>query len=163
MKKPAIHFVKTSVIVCAMSLMSQAGWATQDGDRTITKTRNAVEQAASDDWYTLAEAAQRCFKKGVNFQQAVIWLNQSVLIERTPYNLEVMRDYYAANLLPMKALEMYSESYRIGVLARVDYRGSDICKKMARQVVKLGGFYDGFLRGENPNAISISPINNTSN
>lgn len=155
------RFVKNGVIVCTLLLMSQASWATHGGGKTIAKARSAVDQAAPDDWYTLAEAAQQCFKQGVNFQQAVIWLNRSIFIKRTPYNLEIRGDYYAASLLPRKALEAYSESYRIGILTRVDYQGSDICNKMARQVIKLAGSYDGFLQGSSLDTFGPSPTSNT--
>lgn len=132
MKNQFVRLAKASTIACSLLLMSQVTWATE-GQRTTTQTQRTVEKAAPDDWYLLAKAAQRCFKRGENLKLAVSWLNKSILIKRAPYNLEIRGDYYAANQLPRKALEAYAESYRIGFLTNMDYRGSDICEKMAER------------------------------
>ena len=76
-------------------------------DRTTYKTRDAVENASPDDWYTLAISAEKCFKKKVNLKEASEWLDQSLEIAETPFNLELKGDYYNNNRLPDKALEYY--------------------------------------------------------
>jgi len=76
-------------------------------DRTTEKTREAVENASPHDWYTLALSAEKCFKKKVNLKQAFEWLDQSLEIAKTPFNLELKGDYYHENQLPDKALEYY--------------------------------------------------------
>lgn len=79
-------------------------------DRTTEKTRDAVENASPHDWYTLAISAEKCFKKKVNLKEASEWLDQSLEIAKTPFNLELKGDYYNDNRIPDKALEYYIQA-----------------------------------------------------
>lgn len=93
----------TLIVILFISSSESFGFV----DRTIEKTRDAVENAGPNDWYTLAISAEKCFNKKVNLNEASKWLNQSLEIEETPFNLELKGDFCAENLLPDKALEYY--------------------------------------------------------
>ena len=92
------------LLIATTAQFSYAGY----GDKTSDKARTAVENAAPDDWKTYAKSAQKCIRKKVNLKEAATWIDKSLSIKETAYNLEVKGDYYAAMNLPEKAIEMYS-------------------------------------------------------
>ena len=101
-----------SILATAMAFVVLSGsmaFAKFD-DRTTEKTRDAVENASPHDWYTLAISAEKCFKKKVNLKEASEWLDQSLAIAKTPFNLELKGDYYNDNRIPDKALEYYLQA-----------------------------------------------------
>ncbi len=107
-------------------------------DRSIDKAREAVENAGPDDWYTLAANAEKCFKKNTNIKEAGEWLDRSLAIIETPYNLELKGDYYKLSRLPDKALEYYVKamSAKKGEDGHADL--TDIQLKIAK-IVNIGG------------------------
>lgn len=107
-------------------------------DRTTEKTRDAVESASPDDWYTLAISAEKCFDKKVNMIEAAKWLDQSLKIAETPFNLELKGDYFNKNSLPDKALEYYVRT--MITIKAIDGEGevTHIQKKIS-QIINLGG------------------------
>jgi len=115
-----------------------AAFAYNADDKTTEKTREAVENAGPDDWYTLAVSAEKCFKKNVNMKEAAEWLDQSIEIARTPYNLELKGDYYMINQLPEKALESYVEA--MNALKSKDFQAdvSDLQQKISK-ITNIGG------------------------
>lgn len=84
-------------------------------DKTTFKARQAVEQATSEDWLTLAESAEICFQKNVNLREAADWIDKSISIRETSYNLEVKGDYYHASNLYEEALRYYVRSMKKGM------------------------------------------------
>ena len=143
MKNP---FIKITAALFISLLSSQVSLASGISEKIVEKARYAVEQAAPDDWYTLAESAEKCIRKGVNLKEAVAWLEESLAIRRTAYNLEIQGDYFAKSQLPLKAVNAYAESFRLGVLHQEDYSDSNISEKIKQQVMKLGKAYDGDLK-----------------
>ncbi|MCK5210844.1 MAG: hypothetical protein KAQ79_22595, partial [Cyclobacteriaceae bacterium] len=107
-------------------------------DRTTYKTRDAVENASPDDWYTLAISAEKCFKKKVNLKEASEWLDQSLEIAETPFNLELKGDYYNNNRLPDKALEYYVRTMNKIKENDGDADVTHIQKKIAK-ITNIGG------------------------
>jgi hypothetical protein len=107
-------------------------------DRTTEKTRDAVESAGPDDWYTLAISAEKCFKKKVNMKEASKWLDQSIEIAETPFNLELKGDYYMDNRLPDKALEFYVRAMNNMKENDGEAEVSTIQKKIAK-IIHIGG------------------------
>jgi len=107
-------------------------------ERTTEKAREAVENASPHDWYTLAISAEKCFKKKVNLKQASKWLDQSIEIAETPFNLELKGDYYIDNKLPDKALEYYVRT--MNNIKENDGEGdvSHIQKKISK-IINIGG------------------------
>jgi hypothetical protein len=105
-------------------------------DKTTLKTRAAVSNASPNDWHTLAEAAERCIRKGVNMKEASQWLERSLEIKETAYNMSVKGDYYLANRLPQKALEFYAKSIELGKIEDPKYDPTPTQKKIASIVFK---------------------------
>ena len=101
-------------------------------NRTAEKARQAVEDAAPDDWYTYAQSAEKCLRKKVNLKEAKGWLERSIEIKETTYNLAVMGDYYSMNNLPEKALEYYVKSLRQGLESDIHYKDPITHEKMMK-------------------------------
>lgn len=108
-----------------------------EGSKTTEKARQAVEEAAPDDWYTYAQSAEKCIRKKENLKEAKAWLERSIEIKEDPYNLMVMGDYYSQNKLPEKALEYYVKSLRLGLENDINYQDPITHEKMmkARAIV----------------------------
>jgi len=107
-------------------------------DRTTKEARAAVESASPDDWYTYAQAAEKCIEKGVNMKEAAQWIKQSVEVRETTYNMRVLGDYYVANRLPEKAIEAYSKSIRIGKFQDKKYDDKETQDKVVALVKQIG-------------------------
>ena len=101
-------------------------------NKTVEKARLAVEEAAPDDWHTYAESAEKCMRKKVNLKEAKVWLDKSLNIKETPYNLAIMGDYYNMNDLPEKALEYYVKSLRVGLEQDIHYEDAVTHAKMMK-------------------------------
>jgi hypothetical protein len=128
------------ILVAAMSFLIITGgisYAELD-DRTTEKTREAVENASPHDWYTLAISAEKCFKKHVNLKQASEWLDQSIAIAETPFNLELKGDYFIDNKLPDKALEFYVRAMNVLKEKNGDADVRSIQKKISN-IINIGG------------------------
>jgi hypothetical protein len=107
-------------------------------DRTTEKTREAVENASPHDWYTLATSAEKCFKKKVNLKQASEWLDQSLEIAETPFNLELKGDYFIENQLPDRALEYYVRA--MSVMKEKDGEADVVqLQKKISKIINIGG------------------------
>ena len=106
-------------------------------NKTVSKARLAVEEAAPDDWKTFAESAEKCMKKKVNLKEAKAWLDKSIQIRETPYNLAVMGDYYQMNSLPDQALEYYVKSLRLGLEQDINYQDPVTHAKMMKARSKV--------------------------
>jgi len=119
------------VLSCSMSLAKV-------DDRTTEKTREAVENASPHDWYTLAVSAEKCFKKKVNLKQASEWLDQSLDIAETPFNLELKGDYFIENRLPDRALEYYVRAMNVMKEKNGEADVSNIQKKISK-IIDIGG------------------------
>lgn len=100
-------------------------------DKVTLKAREAVDKASPDDWYTYAKSAEKCLAKGVNLKEAAEWLDRSIEIKETAYNLELKGDYYRSNKLPDKALEYYVKSLKVGKKQDFDFDATAIQKKIA--------------------------------
>jgi hypothetical protein len=66
-------------------------------------------------------------------KEAYAWLDQSLEIAETPFNLELKGDYYKENRLPEKAVEYYV----LAMAAMKENDGSADVKKLQRKVAKL--------------------------
>jgi len=123
--------------IMAFVIMSTTVTFGKVDDRTTEKTQEAVENASPHDWYTLATCAEKCFKKKVNLKQASVWLDQSLEIAETPFNLELKADYYIDNKLPDKALVYYVRA--MNIIKENDGEGdvAHIQKKISK-IVNMG-------------------------
>ena len=68
--------LRFAVTMAFVVLNSSRTFANAD-DRTTEKTRDAVESAGPDDWYTLAVSAEKCFKKKVNRKENLVSTKRS--------------------------------------------------------------------------------------
>lgn len=120
---------------CMLSLVAfnTAAVAKNAGtNKTIEKAREAVNQASSDDWMTYAVSAEKCIRKNINLKEAAEWLDRSLAIKETPYNLKVKGLYYEKNNLPEKALEYYVKSLKVGIENDVTYEDLHTQAKVAK-------------------------------
>lgn len=103
----------------------------EKADKVTIKARELVNEAAPDDWMTYAKAAEKCINKGVNLKEAAQWLDTSIDIKETAYNLELKGDYYVRNNLPDKALEYYVKTLKVGKEQDFNFDARGIQKKIA--------------------------------
>jgi len=105
-------------------------------DKIVNKYKEIVENASPDDWYTLANSADMCLKKNINRKEIAVWLDKSLSIKETPYNLEVKGDYYRINNLPEKAGKCYLKAIQIGSEEDSNFDSSGLQEKIA-EIIKL--------------------------
>ena len=135
--KKISHLIAFSAaLACTVSLSSFAN-GNNDG-KVIEKARDAVENAAPDDWYTLAINADKCFKRNENMAEASRWLDRSIAIIETPYNMELKGDYYVKNKQPKKALAFYVKAMKMAKENHGDADITEIQKKVA-EIINIGG------------------------
>jgi len=130
--------IKALAATVAIVMLSGSITFAKVEDRTTERTREAVENASPHDWYTLATSAEKCFKKKVNLKQATNWLDQSLEIAETPFNLELKGDYFIDNRLPNRALEFYVRA--MNAMKENDGQ-ADITKlqKKISKIINIGG------------------------
>ncbi|MEM8965175.1 MAG: hypothetical protein AAGE93_02080 [Bacteroidota bacterium] len=138
MKNTMNIFSRTLIAAAFLFTVSLGAFANNNTDKTTQRAREAVENASPDDWYTLAKAAEKCIAKKVNLKEAAEWLNKSLAIHESAFNLRVKGDYYVHNKLPEKALEYYSKSIRVGKLEDPSYMDADTQEKILTLVRQLG-------------------------
>lgn len=102
--------------------------------KVVAKYQETVDNAAPDDWYTLAECADICLRKKINCKEISIWLDESLKIKETPFNLEVKGDYYVANNLPEKAGDYYLKALILGTDNDSKFDATGLQTKIARLV-----------------------------
>ena len=100
--------------------------------KILTKNRDIVQESAPDDWYTLAFCAEQCIKKNIVNKEVAEWIDKSLEIKKSSYNLEIKGDYYMKNKLPMKAGEFYLEAIKVGLEEDKNFNYSDLQSKIAR-------------------------------
>ena len=103
-----------TLLLVASLTVSNAFAAHANNEKIITKARAAIENASPDDWETYAKSAEVCIAKNINMKEASKWLDHSLSVKKTTYNLKVKGDYYLKNKLPVKAMEKYLEAIDIG-------------------------------------------------
>ena len=123
--------VTLSVILAFLVLSANA----MDGreEKIVSKNREAVENAAPDDWYTLAYSAKKCLDKKVNCKEVATWIDRSLAIKETSYNLEVKGDYYVANKLNEEALRCYVKAVSLAT-ENNNFDSGDLQKKIAKLI-----------------------------
>ena len=99
-----------SLAMAGMMLISTSTFAYGVKDKAVEKATAAVENAAPDDWKTLASQADFLIRKDAGLSSAKQWLEKSLEIKEDTYNLEVMGDYYMSSNLPAKAIAYYVKS-----------------------------------------------------
>ena len=100
--------------------------------KILNKYRDIVQESAPDDWYTLASSAAICLKKDIVNKEVAEWIDRSLKIKKTAYNLEIKGDYYMKTRLPEKAGAFYLEAMRVGLEEDKNFDSSELQSKIAR-------------------------------
>lgn len=79
-------------------------------DKVLIKARKAVAGNFDNNWKVFAQSAQMIIEEGVALEEAKSWLDTSLKIQKTPFNLEVMGDYYFTKGDKASAIKYYLES-----------------------------------------------------
>ncbi len=79
-------------------------------DKVLEKARSAVASNYDNSWKVFAQSAQMVIAKKVALEEAKEWLEASILIKETPYNLELMGDYYYAVGENRQAMDFWVQS-----------------------------------------------------
>ena len=106
--------------------------AMASNDKVVEKAREAVKNAADDDWKTLVKSAQICIRKGINMEEALVWINNSIAIDKNVENLELLGDYYYKFGNYRQAMISYVEVIKFGKANNVGYESSLIEEKIAK-------------------------------
>lgn len=96
----------TTLAIATVLLVSMSSFAGTK-EKALEKATEAVEQGAPDDWKLLASQADYLIRKDAGLATAKEWLDQSMEIAQTSYNMEVMGDYYVKCHLPKEAAKFY--------------------------------------------------------
>lgn len=115
------NYLSVAFCLSLLTLLSSSTFANETEDKTTLKAREAVENASPDDWMVYATSAEKCLKKNVNLKEAAEWIDKSISIKESPYNLKLKGMYYEKNNLPKKALEYYVRSLRVGLESDINY------------------------------------------
>jgi hypothetical protein len=127
--------ISNFLLILLLSCLAGSSYSS-DGkhDKIINKYRAEINDSAPDDWYTLASSAAACMKKNIVNKEVSAWIDRSIEIKKTPYNLELKGDYYMKNRLPEKAGEFYLEAIRIGLEEDKDFDAAKLQSKIAKIV-----------------------------
>lgn len=132
MKRPMMIICMLIFVGFSSTTMARDG----KDDKVIHKYQEIVDNASPDDWYTLARSADMCLKKNINRKEVAEWIDQSLSIRETPYNLEVKGDYYRINHLPEKAGQCYLKAIQLGSENDSDFDVKSLQTKIA-EVINL--------------------------
>jgi hypothetical protein len=125
--------VKVTLSVILVMLVLSASAMDGRQEKIVSKNREAVENAAPDDWYTLAYSAKKCLEKNVNCKEVAVWIDKSLAIKETAYNLEVKGDYYVANKLNEEALKYYVKAVSLAS-ENNNFDTDDLQRKIAKLI-----------------------------
>lgn len=95
----------------------------------IEQARKLVKEAKPNDWFSYALAADKCIRIGENLEEAEKWLQSSLDIKETGYNLSIQGDFYLKKGDVSLAIESYERSLHLGSL---NEEGFDPAKVQAK-------------------------------
>ena len=124
-------------LVTALLLTFSISFAST-GSKAEEKAREAVENAAPDDWHTLAESAEKLMRNKKNLKEANEWIDRSIEIKETAYNHTLKGDYFQAVKMPEKALKYYVKAMQLAQEENKDADLSSIQQKVAA-ITGIGG------------------------
>ena len=79
-------------------------------DKVLNKARKAVASNFDNNWKVFAQSASMIIEEEVALEEAKAWLDASLKIQKTSFNLEIMGDYYFATGDKKSAIKYYHES-----------------------------------------------------
>jgi uncharacterized membrane protein YvbJ len=105
---------KISTLALAVILTSSVAFANDDpNSKLVEKAKTAVSNADESDWETLAQSSEICFIKGENIEEALVWIDRSIAIKETSYNLEDKADYLSKVSRDKEAMKLYYQALLI--------------------------------------------------
>ncbi len=107
------------------------------GGGDVEKAQEKVAKADSNDYTAYAMGAEVCIDRGENLDEAFSWLKQSLEIKETPYNLELMGDYYKVTGEKRKAYIYYVSAMEKAREVNPEYKDNKLARKI-RRVTDLG-------------------------
>ncbi|MEP4534507.1 MAG: hypothetical protein ABJ004_15555 [Cyclobacteriaceae bacterium] len=116
-----------------VTFFTAQSFASDPNSKLVEKAKEAVANADTDDWETLAQSAEICFMKDENVEEAAIWINQSIQIKETAYNLEVKGDYLSSIGEKQEAIRCYYTA----IIRAKDMDPDANTSKLQRKVWKL--------------------------
>ena len=123
------------LMLFVLSAICLNGFSADDkNEKVLNRYREEVNGASPDDWYTLATCAKQCMKKDIMNKEVAEWIDRSLEIKRTAYNLEIKGDYFLLNRLPDEAGKFYLEALQVGFEDDPDFDPSGIQSKIADMV-----------------------------
>ncbi len=134
MKTSNLKNVLSLGMVVAMLLTVSVSFA-NTGSKAEEKAREAVENAAPDDWHTLAESAEKLMRNKKNLKEANEWIDRSIEIKETTYNHTLKGDYFVAVKMPDKALDYYVKAMQ---LAREEDKNAEL-SSLQQKVAAITG------------------------
>ena len=121
-------------LVVAMLLTVSVSFANV-GSKAEEKAREAVENAAPDDWHTLAESAEKLMRNKKNLKEANEWIDRSIEIKATSFNYTLKGDYFVAVKMSDKALDYYVKAMQ---LAQEENKKADL-SSLQQKVAAITG------------------------
>lgn len=82
--------------------------------KALANINNALKEAAPDDWYTWAQAANYMLSKKEHHEKALEWVNKSIAIKENFYNNWVKARLYALNREYQVAANLTAKSIQLG-------------------------------------------------
>ncbi|MEM9324515.1 MAG: hypothetical protein AAGA85_02620 [Bacteroidota bacterium] len=79
-------------------------------DKVIKEAREAVATNYDNNWKVFAKSAQMVLERNVALDEAKEWIDASIQVKETPFNLELMGDYYLAKGDNVQAMDYYVQS-----------------------------------------------------
>lgn len=127
-------FRLTQIISLALllSFATSLSFASTGNDKAIEKARTAVKNAAPDDYQTLMKSAKILIRKNSNLDEALIWIQKSISINKNVGNLELLGDCYFKTGNNRQAMIAFVEAIKLGDLNSAHFNSAPIEEKIAK-------------------------------
>lgn len=102
--------MKNSIKLFAIALIATVTVSTSSfasNEKTINDTAVAVDVEAKKDWILLAKQSEYLMNRNSHLSTAKVWLEESLEIKETAYNLELMGDLHFKNNEGKQAIIYY--------------------------------------------------------
>lgn len=107
----------------------------------IEEVKIKADKVKEGDWKALADCAKTLLEKRINYGEVKDWLEKSVSVKETWYNVSLMGDYYVNTRDFDKAYENYIKAIR---LAHLDGKPDKVGAIQWKLLVAMGtkNYYD---------------------
>ncbi len=131
MKASKINTIALLLTVLAFPLLSLGSTSPEsEKEEIIAKARKLVKEANPNDWFVYAVAAEKCIRISANLEEAESWIERSLDIKETGYNLSIQGDLYLQKGDYKLAIESFERSLQIGSLQEEGFDPAKIQAKI---------------------------------